>query len=213
MLMNGYGMSQRLFYAPDNGGGAGTEAGDVGADTEATNVSNEDNGNDSLNAEIARLKTELARQKNSIDKATKEAAAYKRQLREHQTAEEAAAEEQKAAKEAQETELNELRKKFAVMETTKNVAVKLNSDEATAEKIANMLYGAEDADGALLEIQKLMTTREKALRTEFGKIPPPAAGGADGPTITKSELMAMGYRDRSDFASKHPEEYSRLMGR
>ena len=219
LTKNGFGMAQNFLYAPDAGGGAGAVAGDGATDsttggTDETSTDNTANeSNEALNAEIARLKAEIAKQKNSIDKATKEAATYKRQLRDHQTAEEAAAEEQKAAKEAQETELNELRKKFAVMEITKNVAVKLNSDEATTEKIANMLYGAEDADGVLLEIQKILTAREKALRLEFGKIPPPAAGGADGPTITREQLSGMGYRERLEFSQKHPEEYKKLMGR
>lgn len=203
-------------------GTAGVNAENTGADTglrnpaddsENTSQNDENTGDAALTAEIARLKAELAKQKNSIDKATKEAATYKRQLREHQTAEEAAAEEQKAAKEAQENELNELRKKFAVMETTKNVAVKLNSDETTAAKIANMLYGAEDADGALIEIQKIWAAKEKAIKLEYGKIPAPSAGGTEGPTITREQLGSMGYRERLEFSRKNPEEYNKLMGR
>lgn len=208
-----------VLFAEDAGGDStgttGAEGNDTGTDAGTGNepgtAGTEET--EALKAKIAKLEAENAKQKKSIDNATKEAAQYKRQLREHQTVEEAAAEELKAAKEANEAELNELRKKFAVMETTKNVAVKLSSDEATAEKIANMLYGAEDADGALIEIQKLMAAREKAMKLEFGKIPAPSAGGTDGPTITRNQLDGMGYKERLDFSRKHPEEYNKLMGR
>ena len=51
------------------------------------------------------------------------------------------------------------------------------------------------------------------LRTEFGKIPAPGVGDTDGPGISKQKLDAMGYRDRLQYASKHPDEYQKLMGR
>ena len=46
------------------------------------------------NAELTKLKADLAKQKAALDKATKEAADYKRALRQHQSAEEAKAEEE-----------------------------------------------------------------------------------------------------------------------
>ena len=48
------------------------------------------------NAELTKLKADLAKQKAALDKATKEAADYKRALRQHQSAEEAKAEAPKA---------------------------------------------------------------------------------------------------------------------
>ena len=125
---------------------------------------------------------------------------------------EAAAEEKRAQEEALNTELNDLRKRFAVAETTKKVMA-LGGDEAVSTKIAEYLYGAEDTESALTEIQKLWTAREKALRLEFQKIPAPSAGNADGPTITAEQFHAMGYLERVEFAQKYPEEYNKLMGR
>ena len=86
-------------------------------------------------------------------------------------------------------------------------------DEKTATSIAEALYGAADIDLAVDVLSKAWTMKEKALRTEFGKIPAPGVGDTDGPGISKQKLDAMGYRDRLQYASKHPDEYQKLMGR
>ena len=179
--------------------------------TETTQTQEQQTAEES--AEIARLKAEMAKQKAALDKATKEAGDYRKQLRAKQTAEEIAAEDMKAQTEARDKELNELRKKFAVMEASKAVLVQIGGDESAATKIAEYLYGAADVDGALGEIQKIMAAKEKALKLEYGKIPAPGVGAADGPTITAEQLKAMGYKDRLEFANKHPDEYNKLMGR
>lgn len=164
------------------------------------------------NAEIAKLRAQLAQQKAALDKATKEAAENKRALRAKQTAEEQAAEIEKERQEAIEKELNELRKERAVANTSKRI-MSFVADEAIATGIAEALYGAEDIDLAIDTINKAWTAKEKALRAEFGKIPAPSIGDADGLTITKAQLDGMGYKDRLDFSQKHPDEYRRLMGR
>lgn len=143
---------------------------------------------EAVNAEIAKLKAELAKANAAKDKATTEAADFKKQLRAKQSAEEAAAEEAKEVAEAQAKELAELRKKFAVAETGKKV-MGFVGDEATANTVAEYLYGAEDVDAALDALQKAWTAKEKALRLEFGKIPAPGAGTTDGPTLSKEDIM------------------------
>lgn len=198
---------------PDDGAGEGGEGtgGEAGAGASEQN-DNHDDIDTAATAEIARLKAELAKAKAATDKATKEAGDYRKQLKSKMTADEAAAEEKRAQEEALNTELNDLRKRFAVAETTKKVMA-LGGDEAVSTKIAEYLYGAEDTESALAEIQKLWTAREKALRLEFQKIPAPSAGNADGPTITAEQFHAMGYLERVEFAQKYPEEYNKLMGR
>lgn len=163
-------------------------------------------------AEIARLRAELARQKAATDKASREAADFKKQLRSKQSADEIAAEEKRIEQETLEAELNDLRKKFAVAETTKKVMA-LGCDETASGKIAEYLYGANDVDAAINELNKIWATREKALKMEYGKVPPPGIGSSDGPLLTKEQLSGMGYKERLDFATKHPEEYNKLMGR
>lgn len=152
--------------------------------TEQTNTETE-------NPELAKSRAELARMKAALDKATKEAGDYRKALRAKQSAEEIAAEEQKAADEARDKELNDLRKRFAVMETQKSVLLKIGGDEDSAAKIADYLYGAEDVDGALLEIQKIITAKEKALRLEYGKIPAPGAGGSENEDTAESRAVKL----------------------
>lgn len=199
---NGYWMDPRFFCAPDGGtggGGAGTGAGDgagggtgageAGAAGAAMAGGNGDGGtgkdgdggeqdDDDSSAEIARLKAELAKQKKAIDDATKEAAKYKRELRSKLSAEEVAAEEQKAQDEARKKELEDLRKEVAMAKTVKTVMSRLGTDENVSTKIAESMYGAEDAESVLDEIAKAWIAKEKAIRAEFGKVPPPGAGGA-----------------------------------
>lgn len=164
------------------------------------------------NAEIARLKAELAKQKAAMDKATKEAGDYKKQLRARQSAEEAAAEAEKERQEAMEKELAELRKERAVANTSKRVFTFIQN-EAVATEIANALYGAEDVDAAIDAISKAWAGREKALKIEYGRVPAPGVGSGDGPTITKEQLDMMTLAERVEFSNKHPDEYRKLMGR
>lgn len=203
------------MYAPDGGDGAG--ATDTGTETQTeTDTDEQDAGAEAAkaaeSAEIARLKAELAKQKASLDKATKEAGDAKKALRAHQSAEEAAAEAEKERQEAIEKELAELRKERAVAVTSKKVFTFVQ-DENVSNAIAGALYGAEDIDAALTAIQKAWTAREKALKMEYGRIPAPGIGSAEGTGMTRSQLDTLAYKDRLDFKQKHPDEYERLMGR
>ena len=164
------------------------------------------------NAEIARLKAELAKARAATDKATREAGDFRKQLRARQTAEEAAAEAEKERQEAIEKELAELRKERAVANSSKRVMTFVN-DEQIATSIAEALYGAADIDLAIDVISKAWAAREKALRMEFGKVPAPGIGATEGPSITQEQLAKMTFRERVEFSQKHPQEYNALMGR
>ena len=168
--------------------------------------------NEQKTEDLSQMKADLARMKAALDKATKEAGDAKKALRAKQTAEEAAAETAKEQQEAIRKELEELRKEKAVATAGKRVMTFI-PDEKVATGIAEALYGAADVDLAIDMIAKAWTGKEKALRQEFGKIPAPGAGSSDGPTITKQQLDRMGYKDRLKYASEHPDEYKKLMGR
>ena len=163
-------------------------------------------------AELAKLRAEMAKQKAALDKATKEAGDYKKQLRAKQSAEEIAAEEAKVQQEALMQELETLRKEKAVAAMTAKITP-LIGDSEVAGQIAEYLYGAEDVDAALTALQKAWTAKEKALRLEFGKIPAPGAGASDGPTITREQLDGMKFPERVKFMNEHRDEYEKLMGR
>ncbi len=189
---------------------------DTTIETIETTETNEDKSeveSTTENAEIARLKAELAKQKAATDKATKEAGDIRKQLRAKQSAEEIAAEEAKTLQETMKAELEQLRKEKAVAATTAKLVPLVGGNNEVAEKISEYLYGAEDIDAALDEIKKAWTAKEKALRMEFGKIPAPGVGNSDGVTITKAQLDAMSYKDRLKFAREHSEEYNKALGR
>lgn len=182
------------------------------AETVDTNLSEQNETETAENAEIARLRADLAKQKTALDKATKEAGDYKKQLRAKQSAEEAAAEAEKERQEAIEKELADLRRERAVANTSKKVFTFVQ-DEQISTDIAEYLFGAEDVDSALDAISKAWNAREKKLRLEYGKIPSPGIGSGNGPTITREELDKMSYVQRVEFANKNPAEYEKLMGR
>lgn len=201
---NGYWMDPRFmtFFAPDEGGGAGGGAGAGGDEApgsdggEAGNEGNE-GGADAqkkLEAQLEQLKADMAKQKAALDAATKEAGDYRKQLRAKQTQEEIDAANKKEAEEKAAKELEDLRKEVARAKSTKSVMSKLSVDEETAGKIAECLFGCENIDAALLEIQKVWTAKEKALRQEFGKIPGPGAGGADGEDAEEKAALEIARR-------------------
>ncbi len=182
------------------------------AELEETVVAEETAETTGATDEVAKLRAELAKNKAALDKATKEAGDYKKQLRAKQSAEEAAEEAEKERREAVEKELAELRKERAVANISKKTFTFLQ-DEGLATAVAEALFGAEDPDAAVDAFAKAWIAKEKKLRLEFGKIPAPGAGGSEGPSITKEELDKLNYRQRIEFATKHPDEYERLMGR
>lgn len=156
-----------------NGGGAGGENGgapDGGQKQQGAETKD-------LLAQIEQMKADMAKQKEALDKATKEAAGYKRDLRAKQTQEEIDAANKAEAEEKAAARLAELEKEVARAKSTKSVMAKLGVDEDAAGSIAECLAGCEDVDNALLLIQKAWDAKEKALRLEFGKIPGPGAGG------------------------------------
>lgn len=141
-----------------------------------TETQQQDNGNE----ELLKVKADYAKLKAALDKATKEAGDAKKALRAKQSAEEIAAEEKKAQDEATQKEIEELRREVARARSVKSVMSKLGTDETVSGKIAEYLYGAEDVEAALTELQRFWTAKEKSLRLEYGKIPAPGVGGADG---------------------------------
>lgn len=191
---NGYWMSPGFaaLYAPDGGdGGAGdgASAGDAGAVDTGASADGENGGkqgdddagagkdsSEDLNAQIAKLQAEMAKQKAALDKATKEAGDARKQLKAKMTQEEIDAAAKQEAEEKAAKELDELRREVAKGKTVKTVMGKLGLDEESAGNLADHLYGAADIDNALLEIQKAWQNREAALRKEFGRVTGPGAG-------------------------------------
>ena len=162
----------------------------VATETEQqTNTENESAEQTANAEELAKLKADLARYKESVNKLTKEAGDAKKALRAKQTAEEIAAEEKKAQDEATHKEIEELRREVAKTKAVKTVMGKLGTTDEVSGKIAEYLYGAEDIENALTEIRRAWDAKEKALRLEYGKVPSPGAGGANGEDAEKQKAI------------------------
>ena len=183
----------------------------VNTEPEQTDVTTEPEQTAEPSVDVNKLRAELARMKAAMDKAAKEAGDAKKALRAKQTAEEAAAEAEKEQREAMEKELAELRKERNVAQTSKKVMAFIG-DEEIATSIATNLYGAEDVEAALDAISKAWTAREKKLRIEYGKVPPPGTGASTGTGVTLEQFQGMTLADKSKFFTEHPDEYTRLMG-
>lgn len=158
------------------------------------------------NEELVKVKAELAKMKTALDNATKEAGTYRKQLRAKQSEEEIAAEEKKAAEEAVQQKIAELEKEVARSHTIKSVMGRLKTDEETSGKIADYLYGAEDVEAALTAIQRAWDAKEKALRLEFGKIPPPGAGAAENNAMTAAVKQAQSIGKAKAEADKNAQD-------
>ena len=125
------------------------------------------------NTELAKLRAEFAKQKAALDKATKEAGDYRKALRAKQTEEEVAAEEKRLADEARDKKLAEYERRFVVAETSKKI-MGFVGDEATANAVAEHLFGADDIDAALTALQRHGRQRKKRFDWNTGKSPHPA---------------------------------------
>lgn len=148
--------------------------------------------------------------KAALDKATSEAASYKKQLREKQTDEEA-----KATKDAEEraallARVEELEREKTVGTYT-NAYLALGYDEKTAKATAEALAKG-DMTTVFANQKTINDNREKALRAELLKeTPPPAGGGADN-GMTLDKFRKMSPQERHEFSVANPEQYKTLYG-
>lgn len=172
------------FFAETGGETAGGETAPAGESTgtsaEPASPAGEtkpEGGGEDLAAKIKQMEADMAKQKAALDKATSEAAQYKKELRTKQTQEEIDAANKKEAEEKAAQHVAELEREVSRIKATKSVMSNLGVDEATAGNIAESLVGCENVENALLLIKQAWDAKEKALRVEFGKVPPPGAGG------------------------------------
>lgn len=149
--------------------------------------------------------------KETFDKTASEAASFKKQLREKQTAEEAQAEKDKEEREALLARVEELERE-KMMNTYITSYLGMGYDEKLAKASAEALVKG-DID-TVLKNQKIHNeTREKALRAELLDTTPAPLGGGNGDgTMTLEKLRAMSAKERYEFSQNNPEEYKTLYG-
>ena len=122
-------------------------------------------------AEIDKLKAQLS-------KANSEAADYKKQLRGKQTADEAAAAEQKAAMDKLTQENADLKRSFALSDK-KAKLIAMGYDEKLADSTAVAMVDG-DMDTVMANQAKFNESREKAIQAELMKKTPRPATGSEG---------------------------------
>lgn len=149
--------------------------------------------------------------KATFDKTASEAAAFKKQLREKQTAEEAQAEKDREEREALLARVEELER-----EKTTNAYVTsllgLGYDEKMAKATADALVKGDIAT-VFANQKTYIESREKALRSELlDTTPAPVGGGKADAGTTKKEYDAMTLAEKVKFANENPDKYKEFYG-
>ena len=148
--------------------------------------------------------------KSALDKATSEAAGYKKQLRERMTEDEA-----RAAKDAE--EMDEIRKELEQLRAEKvvdqNTAkfLGLGYDEKLARETAKAMADG-DTELVFKNHAKFIADREKALKAEILKSTPTPPAGEGAEKITREDIQKMSLSDKQKFARENPELFNEFFG-
>ena len=143
--------------------------------------------------------------KSALDKATSEAAGYKKQLRERMTEDEAKEAERAAREAAIQKELEQLRaEKLVDQHTAKFLG--LGYDEKLARETAEAM-AAGDTERVFKNHAKFIADREKALKAEILKSTPTPPAGDGAEQKSKEDFMKMSLAEKQKFARENPEQY------
>lgn len=153
----------------------------------------------------------LKKYKGLADKASSEAADWKRKHNALLTED-----EKKKLENAE--ELENLRSQVAAMQKEKTIAghkahfLALGYAESLAEETAVALANGE-ADKVFLNQKKFLEAHDKAFEADLLKnTPRPKAGSVGKDGITLEDLRKMSMQERHTFAVEHAEEYKELYG-
>lgn len=168
-----------------------------------------DGKNTDIQTMMAEMMAENKRLKKSLDKATSEAAGYKKQFMETKTVQEQAAIEKAEAEAKMRDELSALRKESTVNKFAKNFMA-LGYTEELATQAAEAQYEG-DAD-TLFEVQKKYRNElTNSVRAQMMKdMPAPSIGNDDSITVTKEQFQKMSYPEMLKLKREHPSVYAQL---
>lgn len=159
-------------------------------------------------ADLAKLQGDFAKQKAAVDKATKEASDYKKQLREKTNQGEQAQADAAERMDAMEKEVAELRKEKAIASISKTI-MSFVGDATVSDTVAGHLYGAENVEDAISALSDAWAAKEKQLKAQYSKVPAPT-GGSGTPGVKKEDVQKMSLMDRINWKKEHPEEYKKM---
>lgn len=160
----------------------------------------------------AELLAENKRMKKAFDKASGEAAEYKRQLMATKSDAEKLSMEKAERDAALKEELEALRKESKVNKFAKSFMA-CGYTEEMATKAAEAQYSGDTDE--LFRLQKLHSDNmAKQIRADIMKsMPVPATGNDDGVHITQEQFDNMSYREQLELFEKHPTVYEKLTKR
>lgn len=151
---------------------------------------------------------ELQKLKESFNKASSEAADYKKKLREKQTEDERLETERKEKEAEREELLNKLLKEKSVAEHKANF-LKVGYDEEMANASASALTDG-DFKTVFDNLGKFISERDKQAQVKaLDSTPRPQAGGVT-PEVTKEQFDKMSIAERTKLYEKNKELYESL---
>jgi len=160
--------------------------------------------------ELNAAKDALDKQKRATDKASSEAAEFKKKLREKMSADEQAEADRNAEIEALRAE-NESFKKQTKIAEYKTIALALGYNEELASKRATAMFEGDYATMAEVDKQFLVAhDKEMTAKAIEGTSQPPVGGKAEPTAITAEQFKNMSYREMEALASDNPELYAEL---
>lgn len=186
-----------------------TNTNNQGAGEQTQSQNNDTGNNQSVEQMLAEVMAENKRLKKAVDKASSEAANYKKQFM--NTKSEA---DKVAIKKAEEDaslreELEELRKDSKINGLKANFLGSGYSDDL-AQKAAEAMYG-NDTDAFFQLLKQYLSEHDKAVKAKLMKdMPAPAIGNDESVSMTKAEFEKLGYRDRLKLKQEHPTVYHQL---
>ena len=150
------------FFAEGAGDGEGSETVAEGSDGQGAETGREDNGPtmEDVLAQLAEAKAEQARLKLASDKASKEAAGYKKQLQAKMSAEERASEAENERITALEEENKQMKAQMRMASYSKRY-IGIGMDEKTADNMAELTGELSDVDKFFLTLGKFVQAVQK----------------------------------------------------
>ena len=159
--------------------------------TEPTEVPDTGSANKSIEEQLAELLAENKRLRRANDKASSEAADYKRQLNARLTESERQEQERAEANEKLRSELEELRKERDLSRLMKNFTV-LGYSEQMAQEAAEAQY--EGDTERMFEVQrKYKSELENSIKAQFMRGTPAPQGGqlSGGVPLSEAQIKSM----------------------
>ena len=148
--------------------------------------------------------------KDALDRATSEAAEWKRKHNALLSDEDKRKQEDADARAAMEKELNDLRKEKTVSEYKAQYLAQGYSDKLAAETAQALADG--DTAKVFANQQKFLEEYAKTVKADALKKTPRPPAGAGGNGLTVDEFRKLSPRERYEFAQKNPEEYKAMYG-